>query len=133
MHVSIRSLARSLSTAAMLVALGAGMETASAQGKAPGKAKSARSHVPPGQAKKHVTTSQALVVTREVLATHGFSVVRVERVGVTEVIYYRRGNRGRGRGLGPVEKMVVRPSGNIVVFEAAPKGVLIDINVRLGL
>jgi hypothetical protein len=32
-----------------------------------------------------------------------------------------------------VERMVVRPSGTVVVFEAAPPKVLLDINVRLGL
>lgn len=89
---------------------------------------------PPGQTKKHrVTSTEAVGVTREVLVSHGYTIVRVERVGVTQVVYYRRGNNGRGRGLGPVEKMVIRPSGERVVFESAPPKVLVDINVRLGL
>lgn len=100
-----------------------------AQGKGNAKSKTD----PPGQAKKRVTTSQAVVVMREVLVSQGFSVVRVERVGATDVVYYRRGNNGRGKGLGPVEKIVVRPSGDIVVFEAAPKDVLLQVNIRLGL
>jgi hypothetical protein len=88
---------------------------------------------PPPQAKKQVTPATAVVVSREVLVKHGFSVVRVEQVGVTQVIYYRRGNNGRGRGGGPMEKMVVRPSGQIVVFESTPAPVLADIKIKLGL
>jgi hypothetical protein len=60
-------------------------------------------------------------------------VVRIEHVGVTEVVYYRRGSNGRGRGHGPLQKMVVRPSGTIVVFEAAPAPILAEIRIRLGL
>ena len=89
--------------------------------------------LPPGQAKKRVTPTQAVVVSRDVLVLHGFEVVRVETIKTGQVIYYRRGNNGRGRGLGPVEKMIVRPSGSTVVFEAAPATVLLDIRVRLGL
>ena len=89
--------------------------------------------LPPGQAKKRVTPTQAVVVSRDVLVLHGFEVVRVETIRTGQVIYYRRGNNGRGRGLGPVEKMIVRPSGSTVVFEAAPAKVLLDIRVRLGL
>ena len=89
--------------------------------------------LPPGQAKKMVTPAQAVVVSRDVLVMHGFEVVRVETIKTGQVIYYRRGNNGRGRGLGPVERMVVRPSGSTVVVESAPKNVLLDIRVRLGL
>jgi hypothetical protein len=89
--------------------------------------------LPPGQAKKQVTPTQAVAVSRDVLVLHGFEIVRVETIRTGQVIYYRRGNNGRGRGLGPVEKMIVRPSGSIVVFEAAPAKVLLDIRVRLGL
>src|SRR4029078_7423690 len=67
--------------------------------------------LPPGQAKKQVTPAQAVVVSRDVLVLHGFEGVRVETIRTGQVIYYRRGNNGRGRGLGPVEKMIVRPSG----------------------
>jgi len=83
--------------------------------------------------RKRVTTSQAVVVTRDVLVSNGYRVVNVVPSGTTQVIYYRRGNNGRGRGLGPVEKMIVRPSGSTVIVESAPKNVLLDIRVRLGL
>jgi hypothetical protein len=80
-----------------------------------------------------VTVSQAVVATREVLARHGYEVVRVEVVKGCRVVYYRRGNRGRGRGKGPMERLVIRPTPERVVFESAPPRVLVDINVRLGL
>ena len=100
---------------------------------AQGKGHATARGLPPGQAKKQVTPAQAVVVSRDVLVLHGFEVVRVETIRTGQVIYYRRGNNGRGRGLGPVEKMIVRPSGSIVVFEAAPEKVLLDIRLRLGL
>ena len=100
---------------------------------AQGRGHDASRGLPPGQAKKQVTPAQAVVVTRDVLVMHGFEVVRVETIKTGQVIYYRRGNNGRGRGLGPVEKMIVRPSGSTVVFDAAPPKVLLDIRVRLGL
>ena len=92
-------------------------------------------HVPPGQAKKHVVTAdQAIVATRDVLVSHGYEIVRVETVQTTRVVYYRRGNMGRGRGKGPIERIVIRPEPDRVVFVSPPpKGLMIDINVRLGM
>ena len=133
-HFSLR-LAATLGAA--LVILAAAAPAAQAQGKGNakhGQGKPAKQgHLPPGQAKKRVTTSHAVIVTRDVLVSQGFRVVRVERLGDAQVIYYRRGNNGRGRGLGPVERLVVRPAGEIVAFEAAPRPVLLAVNVRLGL
>lgn len=92
-------------------------------------------HVPPGQAKKRVVTAdQAIVATREVLVSHGYEIVRVETVQTTRVVYYRRGNMGRGRGKGPVERIVIRPEPDRVIFVSPPpRGLMIDINVRLGM
>ena len=92
-------------------------------------------HVPPGQAKKRVVTAdQAIVATREVLVSHGYEIVRVETVRETRVVYYRRGNMGRGRGKGPVERIVIRPEPDRVIFVSPPpRGLMIDINVRLGM
>jgi hypothetical protein len=84
-------------------------------------------------ARKRVTTSQAVVVTRDVLIANGYQVVNVVPTGTTQVIYYRRGNRGNGRGLGPVERIVVVPSGEIVRFQAVPEPLLTTILRRLGL
>ena len=104
---------------------------AEAQGR--GKGGKGAKGTPPGHAKKHVSTGDAVIATREVLVMHGYKVIRVERVDSHHVIYYRRGNNGRGRGLGPLERMVVRPAGTVVAFESAPPRVLVDVNVRLGL
>lgn len=89
---------------------------------------------PPGQQKKEsVTPDRAVEVTQLVLKEQGYVFVRVERVDGARVVYYRRGNNGRGRGLGPMEKMVIRPSADRVVIEAAPRSILLQVNLRLGL
>src|SRR5438045_9117568 len=49
-------------------------------------------------ARKRVTTSQAVVVTRDVLVTNGYQVVNVVPSGATQVTDYRRGTVGSGRG-----------------------------------
>lgn len=120
MNRRIRILAPVLAAAFLLVA-----DSAQAQGK--GKAKDERAaqpakdapgqkKIPPGQAKK-VTTDQAVVAARDVLTKNGYRVVRVERVNGTQVIWYRRGNNGNGKGQGPLEKMVVRPYESVVKIE----------------
>jgi hypothetical protein len=84
---------------------------------------------------KHYTVSsdRAVTVTRTVLLERGYKVVRVERIGATQVVYYRRGNKGRGHGHGPVQRMVIRSIRDRVIFENAEPDVLIDIDVRLKL
>jgi hypothetical protein len=84
-------------------------------------------------ARKRVTTSQAVIVTRDVLVANGYQVVNVVPTGATQVIYYRRGNRGNGRGLGPVERIVVLPAGDVVRFRSLPEPLLGTILRRLGL
>src|SRR5439155_13604943 len=71
---------------------------------------------------KHYTVSsdRAVNVTRTVLVRQGFDVVRIERVGVTQVVYYRAGNHGRGKGKGRIERMVIRTVDRRVVFEDVP-------------
>jgi hypothetical protein len=90
-----------------------------------------------GHGAKHyeVTTDRAYVVTHDVLGRHGFEVVRIENVGDDRVIWYRRGNNGRGKGKGPLVKMIIRrvPAERRVVFVDAPSDVLVDIDVRLGI
>ncbi len=80
-----------------------------------------------------VTSDRAVSVTRTVLVRQGFNVVRIERVGATQVVYYRAGNHGRGRGRGPLERMVIRTVDRRVVFEDVPPAVMIDIDVNLKL
>lgn len=104
---------------------------ADAQGNTTGDRKA-----PPGAGNKRkvkvISTSDAVIVAREMLVKHGYEVVRVDIVDDTRVIYYRVGNRGRGRGRGRLEKIVVRREPERVVFVDAPRAVLVDINVKLG-
>lgn len=80
-----------------------------------------------------VTSDRAVKVTRTVLVRQGFDVVRIERVGATQVVYYRAGNHGRGKGKGRVEKMIIRTVDRRVVFEDVPPKVMVDIDVNLKL
>ena len=87
-----------------------------------------------GKAKHYaVTTDRAVSVTRTVLVRQGYDVVRIERVGVTQVVYYRAGNRGRGKGKGPMQKMIIRTVERRIVFEEAPPAIMVDIDVNLKL
>jgi hypothetical protein len=86
-----------------------------------------------GPKAKRVTMPQAVSVTRDVLVANGYQVTQVAQSGTTQVIYYRRGNRGNGRGLGPVEKIVVVPSGQLVQFQSVPEPLLATILRRLGM
>lgn len=80
-----------------------------------------------------VSSDKALKVTRTVLVEQGYHVVRVERVGATQVIYFRRGNNGRGKGKGPLQRMVIRTVRDRVFFEEADPSVLVNIDVKLKL
>lgn len=80
-----------------------------------------------------VSNNRAVTVTRNVLVRQGYDVVRIERVGATQVVYYRAGNRGRGRGKGPVQKMVIRTVERRIVFEDTPPAIMVDIDVNLKL
>jgi hypothetical protein len=83
--------------------------------------------------KKHVTTLQGVSVTRDVLLANGYQVVNVVPSGTSQVIYYRRGNMGQGRGLGPVQRIIVVPAGQVVQFQSVPQSLLSTILSRLGM
>jgi len=106
-----------------------------AQGKGHGNHDGCGEHESHGRGKKKVVTAdQAIVATRQVLVAHGYEIVRVETVQTTRVVYYRRGNMGRGKGKGPIERIVIRPEPDRVVFVSPPpRGLMVDINVRLGM
>jgi hypothetical protein len=113
-----RRLAAGLALA--VLALAVSMSPAHAQGK--------------GKDKHYaVSTDRAVTVTRNVLVRQGYDVVRIERVGATQVVYYRAGNRGRGRGKGPVEKMIIRTVDRRILFEDTPPAIMVDIDVNLKL
>lgn len=78
-----------------------------------------------------VAPSRAVSITRQVLVHQGYEVVTIETHGDDQVVYYRRGNMGRGKGKGPKMKMIIRRVENRVVFVDTPDALLVDINVRL--
>jgi hypothetical protein len=87
-----------------------------------------------GNAKHYaVSSDRAMTVTRAVLERQGFELVRVVRSADTQVIYYRAGNHGRGRGKGPLERMVIRTVQRRIVFEDTPSAILVDIDLNLKL
>lgn len=77
--------------------------------------------------------SRAVSVTRDVLVRQGYEVIRIEVVGNDQIVYYRRGNMGKGKGKGPPLKMIIRRVENRVVFVDTPDAILVDINVKLRL
>jgi hypothetical protein len=80
-----------------------------------------------------VSTDRAVTVTRTVLVNQGYQVVRVQRVGAAHVVYYRRGNMGRGKGKGPMQRLVIRTVRDRVVFEETEPSLLVDIDIKLKL
>ena len=78
-----------------------------------------------------IEQTRAMSITRDVLVRQGYEVVRVENVRNDRVVYYRRGNMGRGKGKGPLMKLIIRRTANRVIFVETPNAVLVDINVRL--
>ena len=88
-----------------------------------------------GEKRGHYKSSpdHALTVTRDVLVRQGYEVIRVESRGDDQVVWYRRGNMGRGRGKGPPVKMIIHREADHVIFLDTPDAVLVDIDVRLRL
>jgi hypothetical protein len=85
-----------------------------------------------GKAKHYaVTSDKAMSVTRTVLVHQGYHVVRVERVGLTQVVYYRVKKHKHGKK--PLQRLVIRTVRDRVVFEDAEPSVLIDIDMKLKL
>ena len=84
---------------------------------------------------KHYTVSsdKAMDATKVVLQRQGYELVKIVRDRDTQVIYYRRGNSGRGKGKGPMERMVIRTVERRIVFEEVPSAILVDIDFQLKL
>lgn len=92
----------------------------------------------PAQGRGHkkefvVAPTRAMSVTREILVHQGYVIIRTEKVKNDQIVYYRRGNMGKGKGQGPPLKLIIRRVENRVVFVDTPDAVLVDINVRLKL
>ncbi len=102
--------------------------SAEAQGRGRGRGQG------PDKANKDVISFElAIGATRDVLGEKGFDVVRVEEDGDIQIVYYRRGNRGRGRGGGPVERLVIRRTDGRVQVEDAPDDIRVSIEIKLGI
>lgn len=87
-----------------------------------------------GNGKRYaVSHDRAVLVTREVLVKQGYEVVRVDVVGPTQVVYYRRGNMGKGKGKGRLEKLVIRRDSDRIIFLDTPPSILLAIDLRLRL
>jgi len=108
----------------------AAASTLEAQGKSKGHKEKGP---PPGQVKKTVTVDEGIRSARVVLGEQGYTVSRVEQVGGVRTIYYYRGNNGRGRGHGPLQKIVIRPYAQRVVVEGGVPSLVTLIRTRLGL
>ena len=120
---------------ALVAVAAAGLWLAGGTAEAQGNASGNRNAVQGSGNKKKVkviSTGDGVIIAREILVKHGYEVVRVDIVGDTRVIYYRLGNRGRGKGKGRLQKIVVRREPERIVFIDAPRAVLVDINIRLG-
>src|SRR3989442_12302762 len=74
-----------------------------------------------GPKKYPVSNDRALVVTKEVLVTQGYEVVRVENSGRDYVVWYRRGETGRGNGEGPPREEVIPRAGERGGFLMPPR------------
>ena len=59
--------------------------------------------------------------------------MRIEQEDDFQIVYYRRGNRGRGRGGGPVERLVIRWTPKRLEVRDAPDEIRIGIEVKLGI
>ena len=59
--------------------------------------------------------------------------VEIETKGTEQIVYYRLGNKGKGKGQGKLQKMVIRRESNKVVFVDTPSTIMVDINVKLSL
>jgi hypothetical protein len=79
------------------------------------------------------TTDKAITITREVLVKQGYEVVKIEKDGERQVVWYRRGNQGRGKGKGKLEKMIITREKDRVIFVETPPAIMVDIDVRLRL
>ncbi len=85
----------------------------------------------PDTEKPKVTVQLTVSTAKEILVKQGYEVVRVEPKEGYQIIYYRAGNRGRGRGQGPPARMIVRQVQDRIVLEGAPEQVRVELGIRL--
>lgn len=88
----------------------------------PGLAK--KGGLPPGQAKKMYNTDEGVGTLRDVLARHGYTIVRTTNNGTSRNVYYRYRN-------GTLHRAVVSPGTNELGFTNVPSPVLRDLRSLL--
>jgi len=88
----------------------------------PGLAK--KGGLPPGQAKKMYNTDEGVGSLRDVLARHGYTVVRTSNNGTSRYVYYRYRD-------GSLHRAVVSPGTNELGFSNVPSPVLRDLRSLL--
>ena len=121
------SLSRTLIRVLLLGVVLTAVDYASAEAQGRGRGQRAK----PKQ--EGISFELAITATRDVLGEKGFDVVRIEEDGDIQIVYYRRGNRGRGRGGGPVERLVIRKTDGRVQVEDAPDEIRVSIEIKLGI
>lgn len=80
-----------------------------------------------------VTLGVALSATKDVLIKQGYEVVSVETLSDRQIITYRAGNQGKGRGKGPPMRMVIRRVENRIVLDDTPDALKLEIGIKLGI
>ena len=87
------------------------------------------------KAKKSFSVSADLVLdaTKLALVEEGYDVVKLDQQEELLVVYYRRGNMGKGKGKGPMERMVIRRQRDVIIIEEAEPSILLKIQVTLNL
>jgi hypothetical protein len=76
---------------------------------------------------------QASHATKEMLIKHGYKVVGVEQFPDGNVLYFRRDGAASVQQVGAIEKVVIRPGAESVSIEGAPREVLADVKLKLGM
>jgi hypothetical protein len=88
---------------------------------------------PQGEWKQKPNHWNASAATKEMLLKHGYKVVGAEQFADGNVIYFRRDGGTSVRAIGAVERVVIRPDGETVAIEGAPREVLVDVKAKLGM
>lgn len=88
----------------------------------PGLAK--KGGLPPGLARNRYNADQGAGSLRDILAQHGYTVVRSRNDGTSRDVYYRYRN-------GTLRRAVVSPGANQLSFSNVPSSVLRDLRARL--
>lgn len=113
-------------TLSLLAVLALSASPALAQGKSKADKQQDKSH-------SAITVELALSATKDVLVAQGFEVLRLEVQGGKQIVHYRAGNQGKGKGHGPPMRMVIQRTDDRIVVLDAPDAVKLEIGVKLGI